>query len=102
MLDLGIYRFSFAWDILGKHASIRTSAVFRQTGADEKMATVFHYATGAILSKSAPGFVLTTMSVPVPVLVVDCRLLSRLQLLGLPKSVQTPAEEYHCPALPAP
>ena len=48
LLDLGIYPISFAWDILGKPASIKTSATFRDTGADAQVATIFHYASGAL------------------------------------------------------
>ena len=48
LLDLGIYPISFAWDILGKPASIKASATFRDTGADAQVATIFHYASGAI------------------------------------------------------
>jgi predicted dehydrogenase len=48
LLDLGIYPISFAWDILGKPASIRASATFKATGADAQVATIFHYASGAI------------------------------------------------------
>ena len=48
LLDLGIYPISFAWDILGKPANIKASATFRATGADAQVATIFHYASGAI------------------------------------------------------
>lgn len=48
LLDLGIYPISFTWDILGKPASITASATFRDTGADAQVATIFHYASGAI------------------------------------------------------
>jgi predicted dehydrogenase len=48
LLDLGIYPISFAWDILGKPASIKASATFKSTGADAQVATIFHYASGAI------------------------------------------------------
>ena len=48
LLDLGIYPISFAWDILGKPVSIRATATFRDTGADTQVATLFHYASGAI------------------------------------------------------
>ena len=48
LLDLGIYPISFAWDILGKPGSIKASATFRDTGADAQVATIFHYASGAI------------------------------------------------------
>ncbi len=48
LLDLAIYPISFAWDILGKPANIKASATFRTTGADQQVATIFHYASGAI------------------------------------------------------
>ncbi|CVI64087.1 Gfo/Idh/MocA family oxidoreductase (plasmid) [Agrobacterium leguminum] len=48
LLDLGIYPISFAWDILGKPASIKAEATFRDTGADAQVATVFRYQSGAI------------------------------------------------------
>jgi predicted dehydrogenase len=48
LLDLGIYPISFAWDILGKPASITATATFRTTGADAQVATLFHYASGVI------------------------------------------------------
>ena len=48
LLDLGIYPISFTWDILGKPQSIQAVATFRQTGADAQVATIFHYASGAI------------------------------------------------------
>jgi len=48
LLDLGIYPISFTWDILGKPVSIKASATFRDTGADAQVATIFHYASGAI------------------------------------------------------
>lgn len=48
LLDLGIYPISFAWDILGKPVSIKASATFRDTGADTQVATIFHYASGAM------------------------------------------------------
>lgn len=48
LLDLGIYPISFCWDILGKPAQILSAATFRETGADSQVATVFHYASGAI------------------------------------------------------
>ena len=48
LLDLAIYPISFAWDILGKPATIKASATFRATGADAQVATIFHYASGAI------------------------------------------------------
>lgn len=48
LLDLAIYPISFAWDILGKPVAIKASATFRTTGADAQVATIFHYASGAI------------------------------------------------------
>ena len=48
LLDLGIYPISFTWDILGKPASIAALATFRETGADAQVATIFHYASGAM------------------------------------------------------
>jgi predicted dehydrogenase len=48
LLDLGIYPISFTWDIMGKPASIKASATFRETGADAQVATIFHYASGAM------------------------------------------------------
>lgn len=48
LLDLGIYPVSFAWDVLGKPATIQATATFRDTGADAQIATIFHYASGAI------------------------------------------------------
>ena len=48
LLDLGIYPISFTWDILGKPSAIQASATFRGTGADAQVATIFHYASGAI------------------------------------------------------
>lgn len=48
LLDLGIYPISFTWDILGMPASIKASATFRETGADAQVATIFHYASGAM------------------------------------------------------
>ena len=48
LLDLGIYPISFTWDILGKPSAIQASATFRDTGADAQVATIFHYASGAI------------------------------------------------------
>lgn len=48
LLDLGIYPISFTWDILGKPDSMHASASFRATGADAQIATIFHYASGAI------------------------------------------------------
>lgn len=48
LLDLGIYPISFTWDMLGKPTSIKASATFRETGADAQVATLFHYASGAI------------------------------------------------------
>ncbi|MES2432713.1 MAG: Gfo/Idh/MocA family oxidoreductase [Pseudomonadota bacterium] len=48
LLDLAIYPISFTWDILGKPNSMHASATFRATGADAQVATIFHYASGAI------------------------------------------------------
>ena len=48
LLDLGIYPISFAWDVLGKPDAIHATAVFRETGADAQVATLFHYPSGAI------------------------------------------------------
>lgn len=48
LLDLGIYPISFAWDVLGKPSAIQATATFRETGADAQVATIFHYANGAI------------------------------------------------------
>ena len=48
LLDLGIYPISFAWDLLGAPQTIQAQASFRQTGADAQVATIFHYASGAI------------------------------------------------------
>ena len=48
LLDLAIYPISFTWDILGKPDSMQASATFRATGADAQVATIFHYASGAI------------------------------------------------------
>ena len=48
LLDLGIYPISFAWDVLGKPTAIQATATFRDTGADAQVATIFHYASGAI------------------------------------------------------
>lgn len=50
LLDLGIYPISFAWDILGKPASILAAATFRETGADAQVATIFHYTSGAVFT----------------------------------------------------
>lgn len=48
LLDLGIYPISFAWDILGKPQNILAAATFRATGADAQVATILHYANGAM------------------------------------------------------
>ena len=48
LLDLGIYPISFVWDVLGQPASIQASATFRETGADAQVATIFHFASGAL------------------------------------------------------
>ncbi len=50
LLDLGIYPISFAWDILGKPETIKATATFRDTGADAQVATLFRYASGAIVT----------------------------------------------------
>lgn len=54
LLDLGIYPISFAWDVLGAPDDIKASALFKPTGADAQVATLFRYATGA-LSVTASG-----------------------------------------------
>ncbi|MCM3656049.1 Gfo/Idh/MocA family oxidoreductase [Agromyces mediolanus] len=46
LLDLGIYPISFAWDLFGEPRDIRSSAVFKATGADAQLATIFHYPGG--------------------------------------------------------
>lgn len=48
LLDLAIYPISFTWDILGQPDAMHASATFRETGADAQVATIFHYASGAI------------------------------------------------------
>ncbi len=48
LLDLGIYPVSFFWDILGRPDAVTAQATFRPTGADAQVATIFHYAGGAI------------------------------------------------------
>jgi len=48
LLDLAIYPISLTWDILGKPDTMQASATFRATGADAQIATIFHYASGAI------------------------------------------------------
>lgn len=48
LLDLGIYPISFTWDILGKPDAIKALATPHATGADRQVATIFHYASGAI------------------------------------------------------
>jgi predicted dehydrogenase len=48
LLDLGIYPISFFWDMLGRPATVKAMASFRETGADSQVATIFHYASGAI------------------------------------------------------
>ena len=48
LLDLGIYPISFTWDVLGKPLTIHAAASFRDTGADAQVATLFHYANGAM------------------------------------------------------
>ncbi|MEO6610022.1 MAG: Gfo/Idh/MocA family oxidoreductase [Aestuariivirga sp.] len=48
LLDLAIYPISLTWDILGKPSTIQAAATFKATGADAQVATIFHYASGAI------------------------------------------------------
>src|SRR5579872_3483905 len=48
LLDLGIYPISFAWDVLGEPQSIRSTATFKNTGADAQVATLFQYPSGAM------------------------------------------------------
>jgi predicted dehydrogenase len=48
LLDLGIYPVSFTWDILGAPDDIKASAVFKDTGADAQIATIFRYDSGAL------------------------------------------------------
>jgi predicted dehydrogenase len=48
LLDLGIYPISFFRDILGQPDGVKALATFRATGADAQVATVFHYASGAM------------------------------------------------------
>ncbi|GLS86505.1 oxidoreductase [Cypionkella aquatica] len=48
LLDLGIYPISLTYDILGKPDAVQAEATFRATGADAQIATIFHYASGAI------------------------------------------------------
>ena len=55
LLDHGIYAISFAWDILGKPASIRASAKFRETGADAPVATILRYVSCAIAKTLSPS-----------------------------------------------
>ena len=59
LLDLGIYPISFTWDILGEPSGVKASATFRDTGADAQVATIFHYASGAmattVSSSDSPG-----------------------------------------------
>jgi predicted dehydrogenase len=50
LLDLGIYPVSFAWDLFGEPASIQSTAVFRDTGADVQIAVQFGYDEGRIAS----------------------------------------------------
>lgn len=50
LLDLGIYPISFAWDILGEPASVQATAVFRDSGADAQVATIFQYGSGAVVT----------------------------------------------------
>ncbi len=48
LLDLGIYPVSFAWDLLGPPADIAAKAVFKDTGADAQVSTIFRYDSGAL------------------------------------------------------
>lgn len=48
LLDLGIYPVSFAWDVLGAPDDIKASAIFKATGADAQVATIFRYGSGAL------------------------------------------------------
>jgi predicted dehydrogenase len=48
LLDLAIYPISLTWDILGKPKTVQAAATFKKTGADAQVATIFHYASGAI------------------------------------------------------
>jgi predicted dehydrogenase len=50
LLDLGIYPVSFAWDLFGEPATIQSTAVFRETGADAQIAVQFGYQAGRIAS----------------------------------------------------
>ena len=47
LLDLGIYPVSFTWDIFGAPKTIQASALFKSTGVDAQIATIFGYASGA-------------------------------------------------------
>ena len=48
LLDLGIYPVSFAWDLLGPPTDIKASAVFKETGADAQVSTIFRYDSGTL------------------------------------------------------
>lgn len=48
LLDLGIYPISFFRDILGQPDGVKAMATLRETGADAQVATIFHYASGAM------------------------------------------------------
>lgn len=48
LLDLGIYPFSFVWDMLGAPTTIKASARIGETGADTEVATVMTHASGAV------------------------------------------------------
>ncbi|MGX5697471.1 Gfo/Idh/MocA family protein [Agromyces soli] len=46
LLDLGVYPISFAFDLFGAPAAVRATAVFKPTGADAQVATIFEYEGG--------------------------------------------------------
>jgi predicted dehydrogenase len=48
LLDLGIYPVSFTWDLLGPPADVAAKAVFKDTGADAQVSTIFRYDSGAL------------------------------------------------------
>jgi predicted dehydrogenase len=48
LLDLGIYPISFAWDILGRPTDVQARAVFRSSGVDTSVATIFQHENGGI------------------------------------------------------
>jgi predicted dehydrogenase len=43
LLDLGVYPISFSFDLLGRPLTVKADAVFKETGADSQIATVFGY-----------------------------------------------------------